>query len=353
MPADTPSSGGYLPPVTSLQKGTEMKKKALSLTAVGVGIGLALAFTATPASADPNPPTDIRPLAGMGSDTTFDVMNALSEVTLIGGNKAFSSYNPLPAGQLVSTKAAGFTNPNCNTTNPGGGVPRANGSGAGRDALTASMTVGNAIQGCLDFARSSSTTVNANQTFVPMATDGLTYAYPLNGDIGSSATLADLQGIYSCTITGFAPLIPQSGSGTRTSWATLMGISATTLPACVHDVKAGTATPIEEHDGRVFTAGNQLVPFSVAQYISQTFGAAADRRGTAQLGQIGAVSPLLLNPNQASTRVIGNILPTTEFNNAASISNDVFVNNGTGTSQICVTGKATIERFGFLASSCP
>jgi ABC-type phosphate transport system substrate-binding protein len=329
-----------------------MKKKALSLTAVGVGIGLALAFSATPASADPNPATDIRPLAGMGSDTTFEVMNALSELTFIGGNKAFASYNPLPAGQIVSTKTEA-SKPNCNTAGGSGGVPRANGSGAGRDALTASMTVGNAIEGCLDFARSSSTTVNANQTFVPMATDGLTYAYPLNGDIGSSATLADLQGIYSCTITGFAPLIPQSGSGTRTSWATLMGISATTLPACVHDVKAGTATPIEEHDGRIFTAGNQLVPFSVAQYISQTFGAAADRRGTSQLGQIGTVSPLLLNPNQASTRVIGNILPTTEFSNAASLSNDVFVNNGTGQSQICLTGKATIERFGFLASSCP
>jgi ABC-type phosphate transport system substrate-binding protein len=329
-----------------------MKRTAFSLTAVGVGIGLALAFTATPASADPTPAGDIRPLAGMGSDTTFNVMNALSEITLIGGNKAFGSYDPLPAGQLVSTKAAGFTNPNCNTTNPGGGVARANGSGAGINALTASMTVGNAIQGCLDFARSSSTTVNAGQTFVPLASDGLTYAYPLNGNIGAQAAMSDLISIYTCSATGWAPLIPQSGSGTRNSWATLMGISNTTLPACVHDVKAGTSTPIEEHDGRVFTAGNQLVPFSVAQYISQTFGVVPDRRGTAQLGQIGTVSPLLQNPNAANIRVVGNVLPTTDFNNAASISNDVFVDNGTGKSQICVTGKATIEKYGFLSSTC-
>jgi hypothetical protein len=328
-----------------------MKRTALSLTAVGVGIGLALAFTAAPASADPNPASEIRPLAGMGSDTTFDVMNALSEVTLIGGNKAFASYNPLPAGQLVSTKAPGAPNVNCNTTT-GTGVARANGSGAGINPLTASMTVGNAIQGCLDFARSSSTTVNANQTFVPLASDGLTYAYPLNGNIGSQAAMSDLIAIYQCTAPGWAPLIPQSGSGTRNSWAALMGISNTTLPACVHDVKAGTTTPIEEHDGRVFTAGNQLVPFSVAQYISQTFGVVPDRRGTAQLGQIGTVSPLLQNPNAANIRVVGNILPTTEFSNAASISNDVFVDNGTGKSQICVTGKATIEKFGFLSSTC-
>lgn len=325
------------------------KKRVLSLTAIGVSIGLAVAMSATPASADPVGAPTFRPLAGMGSDTTFEMMNALADTVTVAGSKVIGSYNPLPAGAAVSTKATTFANPNCNTTT-GTGVPRANGSGAGTAALLAAMTPGNAIAGCLDFARTSNGAVLAGQTFVPLATDGLTYAYPLNGAIGSTNLLADLQSIYTCAVPGFAPLIPQPGSGTRNSWATLMGISSTTLPACVKDTVGGVL--IEEHDGRVFNSGTQLVPFSVAQYIAQTFGAAADRRGTAQLGQIGAVSPLLLNPAQASTRIVGNILPSTVAADPASLANDVFVDNGTGKSQLCVTGKATIERFGFLASTC-
>jgi hypothetical protein len=326
-----------------------MKKKALGLTAAAVGIGLAVAMTATPALADPVGAPTFRTLAGMGSDTTQEVMNGLSGVVLVGGTKVIGSYNALPAGQLVSTRAAGGPNVNCNTTG-GTGVPRANGSTAGRDALTASQTAGNAIAGCLDFARSSSTTVNANQTFVPMATDGLTYAYPFNGLIGSQATVADMQQIYQCNVPGFQPLIPQAGSGTRNSWATLMGISNVTLPACVLDTLGGTV--IEEHDGSRFTNTTQIVPFSVAQYISQTFGVIVDRRSTAQLGQLDGISPVVQNPAQTTLRTVGNILPSTVAADPASLGNDVFVDNGTGKSQICVNGKATIEKYGFIASTC-
>jgi hypothetical protein len=335
--------------VNSLQKGSFMKKKALSLTAAAVGVGLAVAMTASPALADPVGAPTFRALSGMGSDTTQEVMNGLSGVVVVGGNKVIGSYNALPAGQLVSTRAAGGANVNCNTTT-GTGVPRANGSTAGRDALTASQTAGNAIAGCLDFARSSSTTVNANQTFVPLATDGLTYAYPFNGLIGSQATVADMQQIYQCNVPGFQPLIPQAGSGTRNSWATLMGISNVTLPSCVLDTLGGLV--IEEHDGSRFTNGTQIVPFSVAQYISQAFGVIVDRRSTAQLGQLDGISPVIQNPAQTTLRTVGNILPSTVAADPVSLGNDVFVDNGTGKSQICVNGKATIEKYGFIASTC-
>lgn len=327
-----------------------MKKNALGLTAIG--LGLAVAVTAAPAYADPSGAPTYRSLAGMGSDTTFEVMNGLSDAVVVGGVKVIGSYDPTPTGALVSTKDEA-ANPNCNTAGGSGGVPRANGSSAGRDALLASMTAGNAIEGCLDFARTSSGSIAAGQTFVPMASDGLTYAYPASGDIGPQSTVTDLQLIYTCdpALAGlFQPLIPQAGSGTRNSWATLMGISNTTLPSCVTDTLGGA--PIQEHDGTRFTASNQIVPFSVAQYLAQQFGVTSDRRGSAQLGQLDGISPLVQNASQTTLRVVGNILPTTVANDTASLGNDVFIDNGTGTSQLCLDGANVIQSYGFLADQC-
>lgn len=329
-----------------------MNKKARSLTALGAGIGLAVALAASPASADPTGPPTFRQLAGMGSDTTFEVMNGLSDAVVVGGQKVIGSYDPTPVGQLVSTKDEAVK-PNCNTANGSGGVPRANGSSAGRDALLAAMTPGNAIEGCLDFARSSSGSVASGQTFVPLGSDGLTYAFPVNGDIGPQSTVADLQLVYRCdpSVAGvFEPLIPQAGSGTRQSWATLMGISNSAPPACVKDSLGGQ--PIQEHDGTRFTASNQIVPFSVAQYLAQSFGVSPDRRGSAQLGQLDGINPLVQNASQTTLRVVGNILPTTVANDATSLGNDVFIDNGTGKSEICVDGKNVIEKYGFIADRC-
>lgn len=326
-----------------------MKKKVVGLTAAAAGVGLVMALSATPAFADPSGAPAFRALAGMGSDTTENVMQGLSDVVQVGGVKVIGSYDSTPAGQIVSTKAeADFAN--CNTSGGSGGIPRANGSSAGRDALNNATTVGNAAFGCLDFARTSSGSIVAGQTFVPMAQDGLSYAYPFNGLIGSQSTIADLSQIYQCNVPGFEPLIPQTGSGTRNSWATLMGISNTTLPSCVKDTLGGVV--IQEHDGGRFTAGNQIVPFSVAQYISQMFGVITDKRSTSQLGQLDGVSPLIQNPAQTTLRTVGNILPTTVANNTASLGNDVFLDNGSGKSEICVDGKSTIEKYGFIASSC-
>ena len=327
-------------------------KKVLALAAAAAAV--AVTFTALPASADPVGTPTFRELAGMGSDTTFEVMNGLADVVVVGGNKVIGSYNPQPVGQLVNTKDEAADAGRCNTAGGSGGVPRANGSSAGRDALRDAAIAGNAIEGCLEFARSSSGAIVAGQTFVPLAEDGLTYAFPLAGDIGPSSTTADLQLVYRCdpAVAGvFRPLIPQTGSGTRNSWATLMGISNTTLPSCVSDRTAAAAL-IQEHDGRVLTTSNSIVPFSVAQYLAQQFGVTPERRGVAQLGQLDGVVPVIQNPNNPGLRNVGNIITTADFTNATSLANDVFVNNGTGRSEICVDGAATISRFGFIPSFC-
>ena len=339
-------------------------KQVLALAAAAAAV--AATFTALPASADPVGAPQFRELAGMGSDTTFEVMNGLSQVVIVGGNKVIGSYDPQPAGAIVNTKdetsdggrcnTAGGAIPNALPAAPNGGVPRANGSSAGRDALNAAVQPNSPTLGCLEFARSSSGAIVAGQTFVPLAEDGLTYAFPLNGDIGAASTTADLRLIYQCnaaTAGVFRPLIPQTGSGTRNSWATLMGISNVTLPSCVSDRVSGPGSLlIQEHDGRVLTTSNSIVPFSVAQYLSQQFGVTNEVRGSAQLGQLDGVVPVIQNPSSPGLRTVGNILTTADFNDAASLANDVFVNNGSGKSQVCVNGASTISRFGFIPSFC-
>lgn len=322
--------------------------------AAAIGVTAALVATASPAQADPvgDPPGTFRPLAGMGSDTTFEVMNGLSEVVVVDGSKALASYDPTPAGELVSTKAEAAL-PNCNTQN-GGGVARANGSGAGRDLLLKALNSADPMFKCVDFARTSSSSAVNTLTFVPLAQDGLTYAFPKSGDIGSSSTLADLSLIYKCdpSVVGvFQPYIPQLNSGTRNSWASLVGISATTLPSCVKDTFNGTA--IQEHSGVPLAASNSLVPYSVAQYLSQMFSVSPDRRGSAQLGMIDGVIPLVQNPAQSTLRTVGNYIPTTKFSDSASLEHKVFVNNGSGKSEVCVDGKAVIQKYGFIPpASC-
>ncbi len=329
-----------------------MKKRIIGTAALGLAIAGLVVPTAT---ADPNGSPAFRQLAGMGSDTTENVMQALSDVVLVGGQKVLGSYDPLPAGQIINTKAETDFAGRCNTGGGSGGVPRANGSSAGRDALQAAMTPGSPTEGCLDFARTSSGAKTADQTFVVMAKDGLTYAYPTGGAIGPNNALADLQAIYQCQVPDFAPLIPQSGSGTRNSWATLMGISNTTLPTCVKDTVNGQ--PLQEHDGAKLGAANQLVPFSVAQFIAQQAGTIPDTRSGAQLGSIDGVFPLVQNPSQATLRDVGNLLPNAQATNPNSVANNVFINaspnDAAGTkSLICQQGKATIEKYGFIPVGC-
>jgi hypothetical protein len=74
--------------------------------------------------------------------------------------------------------------------------------------------------------------------------------------------------------------VPQSGSGTRTTWLVDL-TGSTTLPACVNqtivNASAGNTSfdgdAVQENDGTVYTVDpNALGPFSVAQVIAQSSG---------------------------------------------------------------------------------
>jgi ABC-type phosphate transport system substrate-binding protein len=375
-------------------------KKTIRLTAFAVGLGLVstLAGMGT-AQADPGTPQPpYRALQGEGSDTSEAVMNALSEVVKDQvGTPLIASYNAVGTSGFqtrVSASCVYQGNPNPSSSYVEGF--RANGSGNGRKALTDAFTAGKTTSGCLDFARSSS--VGAAQaslplSYVPFALDSLAFAVTNTSNFPRQLTFQDLKDIYHCTYpgtTGASPslhaLIPQAGSGTRSSWLALVGLTESDLTtasafACVSDQKTrtgrGGSQPIEEHFGNVLD-NNSIVGISVAQYIAQSEGAMADVRGRAVLGAVsdGAVTPTLSYPmsmnssygtvsgnaslNVPATRQIYNVVPNKVLNNADPAFNQTAVNvfvdtdgsAGVNTSLLCAQS-SVIAKFGFgILANC-
>jgi hypothetical protein len=327
--------------------------------AMGVGVGVAaltLAVWGSPASADPAPATDVRTLAGTGSDTTQDLGNALGETVLIGGNKVLASWDARPpagGSTRIITKATG-----CGGT-AGGGFTRPNGSGNGRLSLRASegqdlggthggpgFFLGDPVAGCVDFARSSaySGTTPATTgflTYIPTGVDAVGLAINSNSDLPRNNSFARVQRVYKCfdgTITGLPvqPLVPQSGSGTRQFWLQRMEITEQEIALgdlpCL--TRAGIPNP-QEHDGTVLAGHNDwIVPFSAGQYIAQTNSATisaaipavtvVDRRGPAVVTGMNLVGqpvqqPIVggvLNPNFPLNRDVYHVVPTADLTNA-------------------------------------
>jgi hypothetical protein len=319
-------------------------KKMLTLVAGGVGAAsLVLAATLPAAQADPVGPPEYRALAGMGSDTTMDLMNALSEVVIVNGEKVIASYNAIPDGPPVTTKNPA-TDPQCEN------VTRANGSSSGRDALQASLQAGD---NCLQFARSSSgrggKETEIPMAWVPYATDNLTFAVNSFGSVPTQLSKAEIVSIFKCESTSFQPALVQSGSGTRSSWLKYVGITedeiaAGTYPCLVPVADGGTFPgPLpQEHDGRTLKA-NQIMPYSASVYQAQMWKAANDRRGDAVLGVIDGVAPTVNNTAFSGVRDVYNIIPAAKADDPSSLEYQVFV--GTN-SEIC-KAKPTINLQGF------
>ncbi|MFE2586231.1 hypothetical protein [Streptomyces sp. NPDC059378] len=308
---------------------------------VGAAFGaaaLGLGILASPASADPTPVTDYRQLAGVGSDTTQYVMNGLGDVVTNGNGKIIASWNALvPGSTTIKTKATG-----CDT------VARPDGSSAGINALNADIAAGTH---CIDFARSSrgpADTSTTDLTFIPYAKDGVTFATTLGSTLPTNLTKAQLAAIYQCNSTEFPntqPLLPQSGSGTRSFWLTAIGITESQVGTCVDQT-------IQEHNGLALVNGNQLMPYSIAQWISQGkgFSDVPNRRGTSRLRNINGTAPttgsgsaLALNTAFTSDflRNVYNVVPTANLTD--SVVAETFVG---ATSKVCAAS-STITNYGF------
>ncbi|MFC4032787.1 substrate-binding domain-containing protein [Streptomyces polygonati] len=341
------------------------KRAAMVLGAATLGTAL---ISGT-AQADP---TEFRQLNGVGSDTTQDVLNGIS-------NDVFDSDGS-PADLLIASYDAvnpttGAAHENIVLRSGHPAIQRPNGSGEGIAALRNDAFTTHA--GNIDFARSSSGVTDssdASLTWVPFAKDAVALAVKSGSTLPTNVTFAasnsDLKRVYNCkdtsgnplpagtfpTINGVTvhPLVPQSGSGTRKFWAAQLGFSATALPSCVSDV-AKDGTPVEEHDGgalqRTVTADHSedIAPFSIAQWIAQSNSTTThvrDRRHGVVLRSADGKTPTTgtpaaLNPLFPINREVYNVFVSTRLTET-DIAN-TFVG---ASSDVCLD-TATITLYGF------
>jgi ABC-type phosphate transport system substrate-binding protein len=276
---------------------------ALKIAAVAGAAATALAIGLGPAAiADPISTPTLTTLTAVGSDTITPLLDEgginsndpggctpaspeagtlVADFNATGPTRAVASWdavNPCTgtANETITTKAKNAKDTSCQLSRP-------DGSSAGITALNANQTDTNEASGqtvyCIDFARSSRApnTTSTDDAFYAIAQDAITWSVPkVKGETNpqpASLTLAQLEDIYTCTDTNWnevggsdAPIgvvIPQTGSGTRSSFLGDLGITATSEP-CWQNGTVGSDV-IEENTG--LSAGN------VAQFTTtQDFG---------------------------------------------------------------------------------
>ncbi|MFE9884251.1 substrate-binding domain-containing protein [Streptomyces scopuliridis] len=310
--------------------------------AAALGVGL----LAPVASADPAV-GEYRQLAGVGSDTTQEVLNRLGAV--------IPDPDGVPDGQLIASYNATGT-ATIKTRATGCVINRPNGSSAGIDALR------NAVlnnTGCLDFARSSrgpADTTTTKLTWIPFGKDAVTIAVRSDSGLNSNLDLSttDLRNIYTCAKTthngvALTPLLPQTGSGTRTFFLEKIGVTDAQLGPCVNG-------SVQEHDGTALDTAGDIAPYSVAQYIAQTNGAAPDRHGVTVLGKVNGVAPRnangSLNTSFPYNRDVYNVVPSAKITGTTADANVVSAFVGTASKVCGQTSQIQAYGFGSLGTAC-
>jgi ABC-type phosphate transport system substrate-binding protein len=329
------------------------RRLVVATAAVAVVAG---AISVGTASADPSGSPTYREFAGVGSDTVQGVYDQFGNDIKIGGTKVIGSYDAFPGGNISTQAAAACQN-----------VARPNGSGAGATAIQNSLNANSgAGDTCVQFSRSSSGpgavgSTTPALTYVPFATDAVTYMVTATSSIPRQLTQAQLTSIYACSnfaSTGIKALVPQAGSGTRKFWEPLVGVTDSNVDSgafpCLKDTNNGTS--VEEHDGRALD-DLSIAPISIAQNIAQEEGTISDVRGQAVLGQIANADgvtynlPILMNSTVPFTREVYSVIPksvvgvsTGSTNGALNTDyNTVFV----GANSLICKDTADITTYGF------
>ncbi|KUO06941.1 Ig-like domain repeat protein [Streptomyces sp. DSM 15324] len=352
---------------------------ALVAAAVVAG-GVALA---SPAYADPTPAGTFRQLVGVGSDTTQDVLNALAGDTVGGKDYSGTAVKSATGAGIASYDAIGSST--IQTRSGGASFNRPNGSGAGRTALSMSLTGdkfpnnnGVAISGQVDFARSSSgPSFSGNAlTYIPFARDAVGIAVRGSGlDSLTSQQLFDIYKANGTRVLGgqtLHPVLPQTNSGTRKFFLQAIGLTEDTVDTSLPTVQENQANTALTQDG-------SLVPFSVGSWIAQNNGIAPDYSSTAvaagahlasvQLpGDTGGVtSPITtvdgkLAPvphyyeNSTFGRDVYNVVPSRAIDTSSVFFDkdlyDVFVTSGDHEAALASeNAEKVIAAFGFLNES--
>jgi len=264
----------------------------------------------TVGSALADPATTPRNLNGTGSDTTQGVMNALSKVVAINNVLQIGSWDAATAsGQTFDTGKAGCSS-----------VPRPSGSNNGIIALVNARNA-NPPTHCLQFARSSTDNhtahVGDHLTYIPFATDAVSYTITETSNINRNLSVATLLKIYTCDPSvpagTFEPLLPQSGSGTRKFFLeNILHVPGgdvsnyTATHTCVKDSLNGN--PLLENTGNLLQNDKQIEPYAISSWIAQTTKNVFDAHGFTVLGNIASVASL--TPNNQTVAYV-----TTETSN--------------------------------------
>lgn len=309
-----------------------MKVRKIASIGIATGVLAGLVAVATPATADPT----AEGYVAVGSDTLQDSMNALVNGTSVTGADVRVAANGVHLGSFDA-----FGSAKIRTKFSGGYFTRPGGSGAGVNALLASINGtplnGENLTGQVDIARSSSapTTPNPNGAivYVPFARDAVAYAYRVPaGDTACATALggltkAQLTALYSaatpdttlCAGHSITPRLPQSNSGTRKFFTGAIGVSNTTPGAAVPTGDNQPTGPQENTGGQI--SDYQIIPFSAASWIAQSNGAAPNTIASDANLHLGAI-----NGNLAySVNGDGSLSPVAAAYNDTTFGRDTYL----------------------------
>jgi ABC-type phosphate transport system substrate-binding protein len=376
---------------------------AVAATAVAVTAG-------APAGADPK---QLDAYIGLGSDTTQDILNALA------GHANGRNFTPIQSApphqrQVISFDAvppAGATD-NCITPKVRAATMyRPNGSTQGMRALSRAIDgtgygpTGQCggrkdVSGLVDFARSSSGPPTGDTgtalTYVPFGRDAVGFAYyRAAGSPVTSLTRAQLTSLFTngAQTIGGVRILPcgiQLGSGTKSFWDTVAGVTAPQEAAATAECNNLGGVPdgagrVQESDGEQLkikgdlahaaVPGTQVVVgYSAANFIAQSNGVAAKSEPPAGV-DMGTVSDNGngVNLGKPYTGTAHNLLPASAFYSDGTFGRFVYnvfpttiIDTGFGnadirsvfrgpTSAICsAAAQSIVNQFGFLSigASC-
>lgn len=366
----------------------------VAVSSLGVNVALA----------DPPSTPALKSIVGVGSDTITPLFDKVTTDYNTGHSFKMWSWdavNPTTGavGDTIVTKASSSSDTTCQMARP-------DGSSAGITALENTATDGG--YPCIDYARSSrapATTDPNTIVFDEIARDAITWASPKGvsgtpSPVPATLSVKQLANIYNCTA-GFTkwsevggsssativPVLPQSGSGTRSTFLLAMGqalglgsgVSLTPGPCVVNGTDSDGA--IEENTG--VTAPNQevfgtptaplvdaLYPYAISADIAQTVdGHATSIWKPAELGMheingikatSGTGTSTVINPKfpTAMWRTIYIVVPNAGTESAPAIpTTPINLNTPfSATGWLCTSTKAQADllSYGFtsLGSAC-
>jgi phosphate transport system substrate-binding protein len=356
-----------------------MKKKRVGLAALLVAAALPAILSTGTANAVPAPNGTADALGVVGSDTIQDVTDAIATQW-----NADNTNNPAPRDTIYNVKAffsgtktvpsdgvASCTSLTYAQTPTGTQVQAPAGSGAGKTALANSVAAGD---GCVDVARSSSGPSASDPAafeYYAFARDAVSWASTTGANSPANVTLAQLQGIYNCTITNWQTVggknsairryLPQAGSGTRNFFiSNILGFDPTTIStsACpavrISNENDFTSIPTADRS-------RAIVPYSAGQWISQLNKVVPDLHAVSRIRGIDGRNPVIYNsglqtakadttvynsPNFQGGRNVYYVLDSDSVQYPAALRTFGF--NSTGPSALCAgTYNSTITKYGF------